>query len=99
MKTNTTAPHELKMARHWDDNTPAIESPPSTTQRASIVVEKAASRAAAYVFNPAIVQQLWPPQQQLVGFAMAKSQQFTIPHNDAMFSPASSIVSGLSRSH
>jgi len=100
MKTNTTAPsHELKVARNWNDSTPAINPLPSTTRNAAIAVEKAANRAAAYVFNPAIVQQLWPPQQQLAGFSISESQQFAITHNDAMFSPASSIVSSLSRTH
>jgi hypothetical protein len=90
--------------RNWDDSAiasstyrPTQEQRNDSATATVTAVEDAAKRAAVYVFNPAIVQQLWPPQPQLAGFS-GTPQQFNI-HNDAMFSPASSSVSSLSRPH
>lgn len=107
-KTNYSHPFlALKLVRIWDsDSVPNRRSISHTTDIPNAVRETA-KQTAAYVFNPAIVQQLWPPQE-LAGISISsntsltsdtKNLAFNFTHSDAIFKPASSAVSSFRRSH
>lgn len=68
-------------------------------------VVKTEEKPATYVFNPAIVQRIWPPPQPLSGVdlmkkeAEEKSSKYKLSHSDATFKPASIDVNLLSRNN
>jgi len=105
MKTNYSPCtfHELKLARNWDgdDSVPIHRSTTAAAELVPYAVTQTFKQTAAYVFNPAIVQQLWPPPRHLGGIPMSIEQQslsFTFAHKEAIFKPASTRFSAAQRS-
>ncbi|KAF2399097.1 FabD/lysophospholipase-like protein [Trichodelitschia bisporula] len=78
-------------------------SPSSTNSHSSALPHvsrlagQAASRVAAYISNPAIVQRLWPPPQRLPGILPGGEAgarlAYGLSHSEAMFKPESGMIS------
>jgi len=91
------------VVRNWDDDDSSVptisRSIASAAETVPDVVHHTIRQTATYVFNPAIVQQLWPPPcspRQLAGISLSNDSQrlsFALTaHKEATFNPASTAI-------
>jgi hypothetical protein len=89
------------VVRHWDNGDSRVPIRASIVNAAEAIpeaVHQTIRQTAAYVFNPAIVQQLWPPPP-LASIPLSNDSQrlpFDLTaHKEATFNPASTRFSQL----